>query len=263
VVNEKDLPQTPATRADRKLGDEWENWDGTAASDRSQAPAWIFLALAFAVAAGLMLTGWAVAWLVAPRFSALGLTPLPWFVAGFWTAYLALWDATLWLGTLGVKFLRPCMRKLGGIRWMIGPAVVLGKLLGVSRDQVGHAFVLIHNRLEVFPPVISEAGRLLILVPRCLSRETIQGLAVLKEQYGFTQITATGGTEARRAIAQLRPQGIVAVACERDLLSGVRDVKGRVPVLAFANQRPEGPCKNTRVDLGQIETALRLLLKKA
>jgi len=100
-------------------------------------------------------------------------------------------------------------------------------------------------------------------VPRCLGRETLQALAALKEQYRFTQLTATGGTEARRAIAQMRPQGIVAVACERDLLSGVRDLKGRVPVLAFANDRPEGPCKNTCVDAARIENAIRQFLSGA
>ncbi len=141
--------------------------------------------------------------------------------------------------------------------------MVLGRALGLGRDRVGHAFVRVHNRLEVLPARVPEAARLLVLVPRCLSRETLQGLQALRQRYGFTQLTVTGGTEARRAIARQRPRGIVAVACERDLLSGVRDLKGRVPVLGFPNLRPEGPCKNTLVDLDRVEEAVRSFLGPA
>ena len=84
----------------------------------------------------------------------------------------------------------------------------------------------------------------------------------LKERYGLSQMVALGGTEARKAIAQIRPEGIVAVACERDLLVGIKDLRGRIPVLAFTTQRPEGPCKNTLVDIEEIEHAIRLFLGK-
>jgi hypothetical protein len=181
--------------------------------------------------------------------------------AGLWTAYLGIWYTAVLLGWgTNARIFKQAVRRLGGLAWIAGPAMTLGAWLGIGRDRVSHAYMLVHNRLEVLPPPVSVPEKLLVLVPRCLNREVFQGLGVLKTRYGFTQMTVTGGTEARRSIGKLRPQGVIAVACERDLLSGVNDVKGRVPVLAFANRRPEGPCRNTQVDLLKIENGLKLFL---
>jgi hypothetical protein len=49
-----------------------------------------------------------------------------------------------------------------------------------------------------------------------------------------------------------------AVACERELLEGLREIGG-VPVICITNRRPEGPCKNTEVDLEEFEAAVRRL----
>ncbi|MCK5219272.1 DUF116 domain-containing protein, partial [bacterium] len=189
-----------------------------------------------------------------------GLERILFWAAGIWFAYLVIWYLALVMAALGIKLLRRPVRRLGGIRWIINPSIKLAKIWGVSRDQVGHAFVLLHNRLEVLPSPIKNPARLLILTPRCLGRENMQGLRTLKEKYGFSQITAFGGTEARKAVDEYKPQGIVAVACERDLLVGIKDLNGRIPVLAFSNQRPEGPCKNTRIDLQVIENAVKMFL---
>ena len=50
---------------------------------------------------------------------------------------------------------------------------------------------------------------------------------------------------------------VVGIACERDLVSGIRDVYPLLPVLAVPNVRPMGPCKETRVDLEKVEEAVR------
>lgn len=259
-IPENVSPTPESSQTDRKLGDQWEDWDGTVASDRTQAPAWVFLLLAGAAATLLVLAAWAISWLMAPRLDALGLHWLRIGLAAAWSVYLGVWYSALLCGFAGGGTCRRVVRRLGGLGWCMAPVMALGRLLGLNRDRIGHAFVLLHDRLEILPPVTA-AARLLVLVPRCLGREAMQGLNRLKAQYGFSQIVATGGTEARRAIVRMRPQGIVAVACERDLLSGVRDIEGRVAVLAFANTRPEGPCKNTQVDLNRIEDAIRRFLK--
>ncbi len=254
-------PVEPARSADRKLGDEWEDWDGQVDTGDSSAPAWFFVMLAGCVTVMLWGLGLLVGWLVYPRLAALGVAFLTALLVGLWTVYLVVWYTFMLLAHLtSASQLRLWVRRLGGIAWMAAPAVMVGSWLGLSRDRVFHAFMLVHNRLEVLPPVVSQPERLLILVPRCLSRAVFQALAELKGRYGFTQMTVTGGTEARRAIGRLRPQGVIAVACERDLIAGVKDVKGRVPVLAFSNRRPEGPCQNTWVDMEKIENAIRLFL---
>ncbi|HLA40307.1 MAG TPA: hypothetical protein VJ417_09930 [Candidatus Glassbacteria bacterium] len=41
-------------------------------------------------------------------------------------------------------------------------------------------------------------------------------------------------------------------------MSGLQDVAPVIPTFAVPNCRPEGPCKNTLVDLDRIEEALIL-----
>ena len=70
---------------------------------------------------------------------------------------------------------------------------------------------------------------------------------------------ATGGSIARRLVLERRPKCLVAVACERDLTSGIQDV-APMPVLGIFNSRPFGPCIDTAVAIPEVEAALRLLL---
>ena len=60
---------------------------------------------------------------------------------------------------------------------------------------------------------------------------------------------------ARQAVKNARPKAIVAVACERDLTSGIQDVFP-LPVLGVLNERPNGPCFNTRADMHKVEEAI-------
>ncbi len=61
-------------------------------------------------------------------------------------------------------------------------------------------------------------------------------------------------------ISRKRPRAVVAVACERDLVSGVRDVAGRLPVLGTTLSLPDGPCKNTGADIEALEGQIRTFL---
>jgi len=260
AVHGEPLPDSPAG-TDRKLGDQWEDWDGQADSGDTSAPGRLFLVLGALGVLGFWIVGLLLSWLVFPRSAAFQAGFVVFGLAGLWTAYLGIWYTAVLLAWVspgsGMKF---WVRRLGGLAWIAGPAMLLGKWLGIGRDRISHAYTLVHNRLEVLPPPVTQPEKLLVLVPRCLNREVFQALGELKARYGFTQMTVTGGTEARRSIGKLRPQGVIAVACERDLLSGVNDVKGRVPVLAFANRRPEGPCRNTVVDMQKIENGIKLFL---
>jgi hypothetical protein len=50
---------------------------------------------------------------------------------------------------------------------------------------------------------------------------------------------------------------VVAVACERDMVSGLHDVAGKIPVLGLTMTLPSGPCKDASVNLGQLEEWVR------
>ena len=57
----------------------------------------------------------------------------------------------------------------------------------------------------------------------------------------------------------IRPKGIIAVACERDLTSGIVDV-GEMDVIGILIDRPNGPCIDTKVDIKKLEEAILFYL---
>ncbi len=60
---------------------------------------------------------------------------------------------------------------------------------------------------------------------------------------------------------QNRPRMIIAIACERDLASGIQDTYP-LPVYGVLNDRPNGPCLDTQVSLIDVENALRRFIKE-
>jgi len=66
---------------------------------------------------------------------------------------------------------------------------------------------------------------------------------------------ATGGTLARKYVKDLRPDLIIAVACKRDLISGIRDAE---PFLVYGvfNKIKNEFCINTTVAIEDIYAIL-------
>jgi len=83
----------------------------------------------------------------------------------------------------------------------------------------------------------------------------IKDLIELTDQYQVRIAVATGGTLARRIIVENNPEAIVAVACELDLTSGIQD-SYPIPVIGILNERPHGPCINTKVDIQKVKSAI-------
>ncbi len=250
---------------ERKLGDEWRDWDGRSASGASSAGKRLFFSLTGAL---LFVLGgaWLFAWyLVAPRLSewhrllptvALALVGLA--VALLFGAY-ALVAVTLLARLPMPRWLSGAIRRL--IARLEGGVFTLGGLLGVSRDRVAHSFVQVHNALVLINDHRTTPERILILLPRCLTREQIREANSLAARYGVGVAVVAGGELARQRIRERRPEAVIGVACERDLLSGIRDVRGRLCVLGIPNTRPHGPCKDTQIDLAELERAVQFYLQ--
>lgn len=124
-----------------------------------------------------------------------------------------------------------------------------------------------------------KAGRLLVLFPSCLQRSgcphkittdlsncercgrcKVKDVLELAEKYGCQCATATGG---RLALELTRGDGvdaIVAVACEKELQEGLKAALPK-PAVGVINLRPHGPCKDTDVELEEIEQAIRWFLR--
>ena len=174
---------------------------------------------------------------------------------------------------LFTKFMRGVV-----IRFLLPLIEQIGRFCGISKDTIRQSFVAMNNSLVASQRLKINPGRILILLPHCLQlseceikvtgdidkcmrcgRCDIMGLAGLAQKYGIDISVATGGTLARKVIIEKRPKLVLAVACERDLTSGIKDCYP-LPVIGVLNDRPFGPCFNTRVDVDKIDAALRSVL---
>jgi len=121
---------------------------------------------------------------------------------------------------------------------------------------MGNSFIKVSNSLIRTTRWKVTRSKVVILLPRCLRRPVQKQIIGLAKQYQCLIFTVPGGELARKIIIEQKPTAIIGVACERDLLSGIKDVR-HIPVIGIPNQRPEGPCKNTTVDFQKIEEAIR------
>ncbi|WP_049818980.1 DUF116 domain-containing protein [Geotalea uraniireducens] len=164
------------------------------------------------------------------------------------------------------------------IKFLLPVIEFIGTTVGISKDTIRQSFVAMNNSLVTSQRLKVRPDRILILLPHCLQlfdceikvtgdinkcircgRCDIKGLAELAQKYRIDISVATGGTLARKVIIEKRPKLVVAVACERDLTSGIKDCYP-LPVIGVLNDRPFGPCFNTSVDVEKIEEALQSVL---
>src|SRR5438093_437997 len=134
-----------------------------------------------------------------------------------------------------------------------------GRLLG-RRDLVGHAAIDIYHTLFVRRGRKVGKGELLVLIPRCLSKQALDGVLAIAGRYEVPVFVATRGQLARRVIRERRPRAVLAVACERDMMTGLRDVAGKLPVLGLTMRLPNGPCRDAMLDLETMERWVQSLV---
>jgi hypothetical protein len=248
---------------DRRLGHEWDHWDGTPlphGGDFSAPPRAFFawLALALAAAGGVLAGG---VYLLAPRLALIwGVLPavLGWGIAAA-LGLAAVWYLILLLSFYGGRPLLPeHALERGPFLQLMNLTSLVARPFG-RRDWVEHAAIDIYNTLAERRRRRVGKGELLVLVPRCLSKDVLDGVLAIAGRYEVPVFVATRGQLARRAIRERRPRAVVAVACERDMMTGLRDVAGKLPVLGLTMRLPNGPCRDATVDLDVMERWVRSL----
>lgn len=171
-------------------------------------------------------------------------------------------------------------RKIRGavIKFLFPLLIVVGRIIGITKDQVRRAFITINNELVLAESRIVLPERLLLLLPHCLQNHEcpiritgnvdnckrcgkckIKDLVELSHKYNVDISIATGGTLARRIVKEKKPHLIIGVACERDLTSGIQDAHP-IPVYGILNQRPNGPCYDTDVSIEMVERGINAFL---
>lgn len=246
---------------DRRLGHEWDEWDGKPlprGGDFSAPPALFFGFAALTLGLGAGLIG-VLVFLVAPRITFIwsGLPAALYLVTGALTLLAFLWLAVLALSTLMRRPLLPdWLAERGPFLRLMSLTSRVARFFG-RRDWVENAAVKIYNNLAEHRSHRVNGNELLVLIPRCLSKKTLDGVLDVASRNSVPVFVATRGQLARRAIKERRPRAVVAVACERDMVTGLRDVAGHVPVLGLTMQLPAGPCKDAVVDLEQMDRWVR------
>lgn len=152
--------------------------------------------------------------------------------------------------------------------------ILIGNIFKIDIDKIRSSFIEINNSL--LSPLKGKFDKkdMLILLPHCLQfsdcnvkitnniynckkcgKCKIKDIIEIAEKNGVDVGIATGGTMARKIVNDKRPKFIIAVACERDLSSGIQD-SYPLPVFGITNKRPFGPCYNTDIDLDKLEFAI-------
>ena len=245
---------------DRKLGDEWEEWDGDLSQMDVDVETGKRVFLGFAILSIFLLAiGTALVWyLIKPRIQEINLFfsqlmeivviifIVVLFICFFLTVLSILVRKNLLIGfkekKFSISFLTPLILKLG-------------EKFGVSYDCMGNSFIKVSNSLIKTTKRKITNSNIIILLPRCLRKPIQKKIVELAKKYECLIFTVPGGELARKIIAREKPKAVIGVACERDLMSGIRDVR-KIPVIGITNKRPEGPCKNTVVNFEEIEEAI-------
>jgi len=175
---------------------------------------------------------------------------------------------------------RPFLQQLGliAVNTLFPIALALGSRLGIEKSVIKASFIEMNNQLVRLRGLLVKPQKILILAPHCLQSSScphkitidvyncrrcgkcpIGMLHDLAEKYNVRLSVATGGTLARHFVEKYQPQAVVAIACERDLTSGIQDTQP-LPVLGILNTRPYGPCLNTQVNINQVEQAILFFL---
>lgn len=219
---------------------------------------------------------------------------LPWFFDASYLRYLS-----VGIGIFGICFLAwLCLilvfhiytgRYFPGIssvrhvliRLMLPLMEVVGRLFGVDKNMIRRSFIKVNNEFVLANLDGVRPSSLLLLLPHCIQASScprrllfsidncancgkcqIGLLREMAREYGFRIAIATGGTVARRIVVECHPKCIVAIACERDLSSGIQD-SYPIPVYGVLNERPCGSCKDTIVPEEQLRLVLSRFLSSA
>ena len=209
----------------------------------------------------------------------------PWILGGLVCLLIGLviWSSLALV--LNIVLKKPVLfsRKLRGIsiKVFLPLMTAVGKLMGISQEKVRASFIRVNNEIVRTEGRHYNPEEILLLMPHCLQNSLckfrltyniqncrrcgecpIAGLLELSETYGIKLAIATGGTIARRIVVQNRPRIIIAVACERDLASGIQDTYP-LPVYGILNSRPFGPCLDTSVAIEHVQWAIEAFLYPA
>jgi len=140
--------------------------------------------------------------------------------------------------------------------------------------------IRLNNRITAWRHVRVPPRNILLLLPHCLHNDScrqdvtksleecllcgkcdLAGIVKARNDYGIIGSVVGGGQQAAIQTRRDEVKVVIAVACDKELCQGIIEVFPK-PVVAVSNETPEGPCRNTRVDVGKVISAIESVVKR-
>ncbi|MFH1415133.1 MAG: DUF116 domain-containing protein [Elusimicrobiota bacterium] len=150
---------------------------------------------------------------------------------------------------------------------MLRISLLSGRIFGIDPETVMQYFIDYNNRMEK-----GRTGSVLLLLPNCIQnsecnkdllsdisncaacgRCQVGEILELIGSKDIKVILVGGGRLAMQKVKETAAGIVIAVACETELVDGIRAVVNS-PVWAVNNLRPEGPCRNTKVNIEELKS---------
>jgi uncharacterized protein len=258
-------PYSP--QGDRILGHEWAEWDGDIENHDGEIaePPSLFLLLAGVCALFYAGIAWCVWYMAVPRLAQWNPTvpEIMWWAWAGVSIIWFFWYALMAASALHSRQYLPLSLSRIFVSLVNRAAFLIGRIVGKNRDHVGNSFIEVWNALQrgALRNRSIDPTSLLVLLPRCLEPSLFGDIKKMCQQYGCSVSTVGRGRQARDKIRELCPGGIIGVACERDLITGINDVKASYSILGLNIKRIAGPCKHAMVDLDALRASIETYLK--
>ncbi|TYQ15627.1 UNVERIFIED_CONTAM: hypothetical protein Cloal_2098 [Acetivibrio alkalicellulosi] len=166
-----------------------------------------------------------------------------------------------------------------GLNTLLPLVMLIASFFKTKKDPVRKFYIDFNNLMVNMLEKKYRKDDIMVLLPHCLQYSdcgykvtndisnckncgkcTVGDIFKACQEKGVKSFVLTGGTAARNIVPKYKPKVILAVACERDLTSGIIDVV--IPVIGIINDRPNGPCYNTRVDVNVFKEKLDSIIKE-
>ena len=173
---------------DRRLGHEWDEWDGRPLPNQGNydsSPALFFAWSAISLAVGLGVVALGL-FLLTPRLAGFHQSApvLLWGTLLVIASVLWAWWAVLFLSyEIGRPLLPERLAERGPFLRLMRLTSRIADRFG-RRDWVENAAVKVYNGLAMMRGRKVGQGELLVLIPRCLSKDTLDGVLGIAGRYG-------------------------------------------------------------------------------
>ncbi|MCX8129007.1 MAG: DUF116 domain-containing protein [Clostridia bacterium] len=169
-----------------------------------------------------------------------------------------------------------------GLKALMPSVIYIAGIFSGNKDTIRQLYIELNNMIvrksqnRKYKP-----EEILVILPHCLQnsdcgykvagdiskckrcgRCCIGEIAKATEELGVKTEIVTGGTAARNIVNTKKPKVLLSVACERDLTSGISDISG-IPVFGIINDRPNGPCIDTKVNTSLVISTLNNMLEQS